>query len=86
MKLDKNARTAYRLAEATCTRLDYTGFERAVFMNVFRDVRDAELDGKDLWPLWNQYMTSHESDTADLSIAAFIEAVASTRKNVATHG
>lgn len=86
MKIDSETRAAYRRTEHTCQRLGLNGGDKSLFMAVFNKVREAEVKGVDLWPLWHQYMSSGECDTTDIAIAAYIEAVASTRKAVNSYG
>lgn len=81
MKIDSDTRAAYARTEHTCRRLGMTGVDRNIFMAVFNHVRNAELSGHDLWPLWQKYM-SDDPEVSAIAIAAYIEAVASTRKAV----
>lgn len=66
-----------QLAEATCRRLRLNGGDAAFFATVFGYVREEELAGRDTYALWSQYRRDKHSD---LATAAYLEALASTRK------
>lgn len=69
--------TTVELAARTCRRLGLDTGDSRFFTTVFGFVREEELAGRDTYQLWQQYRRDKH---ADLATAAYLEAVASTRK------
>jgi len=66
-------------AHRTCDRLKFDPHMRARFLGVFGSVRAAELNGEDTEPLLRAFLC--DTDVfADVDVAAYMEAVASTRE------
>lgn len=69
--------TPLEVAERRAGKLGLTGSNYAQFIRVFKLVRLAEVTGDDTEPLWRRYNADPDGHIA---VAAYIEAVASTRK------